>query len=202
MSEDSTDRSCGCGANAAGDNAQCQLPAADLDARIGRFATLFRRAYIDRSLDGGVVVWRLRNLHGVEAESLRLAELERACCGGLSFEVSSHQDEVVWRISGPRGALLDAFYELPIAARQRRPAGMRTLLGIGAACAACCAAPFALAWAAPLLAAAGGSYFAWGGDWLEWACTLLLVLGAVLGVLLVRRVFFSPTRVQVPRAGT
>lgn len=201
MSEDSTDRGCGCGANAAGDNAQCQLPAADLDARIGRFATLFRRAYIDRSLDGGVVVWRLRNLQRVEAESLRLAELERACCGGLSFEVSSHQDEVVWRISGPRGALLDAFYELPIAARQRRPAGMRTLRGIGAACAACCAAPFALAWAAPFFIAAGGTYLLWGGDWLEWACTLLLVVAAMFAVLLLRRPFLRTSPASFPRVG-
>lgn len=78
------------------------------------YRALFARAFLDRARTDGIVVWRLAGLPGVERESRRLAELERARRSDVRFDVRVDDGDVIWRIIGPADRVLDHLYELPV----------------------------------------------------------------------------------------
>jgi hypothetical protein len=108
------DQSC-CDLEAAKREPSCALLPTELTQRAAEFRRLFSQHLVDRSRDGSTVIWRFRAAPGVEEGSRRLASLERACCDGLTFEITRTQDFVTWSISGPTRAktLLDEFASMP-----------------------------------------------------------------------------------------
>jgi hypothetical protein len=77
---------------------------------------LFAGTWIGRTRTAIGVLWRLRATDATDAESRRLAALERRCCDSIRFDIARRGAEVVWEITGPAtsAATLDAFYDLPL----------------------------------------------------------------------------------------
>lgn len=94
----------------------CSLPPADRPQRTRDFQALFAGAFVDRVRTPDGVAWRLPYSLATERESRRLAELERRCCDGVTFDVRIDEGFVVWEIRAPAegGALLDVFYAFPV----------------------------------------------------------------------------------------
>lgn len=96
-------------------NISCSLPASDRPARTEAFRRLLSDSLIRRERSEHTVVWTLRHTPETAGASHRLAELERRCCDGVTFTLSTSPEQIEWRISGPATAapVLDAFYQLP-----------------------------------------------------------------------------------------
>jgi hypothetical protein len=97
------------------DRRVCSLPPQDRPQRTRDFQALFTGSFVDRVRTPTGVVWTLLYSPATEQESRRLADLERRCCDGVTFDLRVGGEFVVWTIEAPIEAapVLDVFFELP-----------------------------------------------------------------------------------------
>jgi hypothetical protein len=94
----------------------CTLDGSGVRQRLDEFRAVFRRGYVGGEHTSGGVRWRFRNVPGLGADLLSLAEREHACCRFLRFDLRVMGDEVWWETEVDdlnARPILDEFFALP-----------------------------------------------------------------------------------------
>jgi len=87
------------------------------EERLAEYGRLFDTALLGRSRSDAGVTMRLRADAGIAAWVRDLSVREKACCAFFDFDVTTVDDEVVWRVTvvddPVAREILDEFYSLP-----------------------------------------------------------------------------------------
>ena len=85
--------------------------------RMAEYGRLFDHALAGRERTTDAVIWRFTARAGVEAWVRDLADREAACCPFLTYSVTEHDGQVVYRIAGDDDpmtqAALDEIHRVP-----------------------------------------------------------------------------------------
>src|SRR5262245_1347000 len=84
----------------------CALDGSSMKGRVAEWASLARRALVERRPHPSGVALRYRRDANAESELLRLIALERECCAFLEFHLEQSPTELSLTVSGPEEAVL------------------------------------------------------------------------------------------------